>query len=100
MNPNEELQAMRDKAIQWINNQDIFRRKSLMEYMGNPDDEYSRYHIREVLRYATYNGYLEGLEKDQFVVVTKLPLGMRPHSSENFKKDKRILESKNFVTPK
>jgi hypothetical protein len=87
MTPNERItynreqmkhitDELRVKVIGWINSQDIFRTHALFDFLGMQGTKSKIpqagcvYRLLEALR---KDEYIQGLEKDQYVVLRKAP---------------------------
>lgn len=74
---NDEGIAQRKKMIDWINQQDIFRTGSLIDHVGlsRKHKEVARVYV--LLKYLRIDEYIQGLEKDQYVLLKKIPYDIK-----------------------
>lgn len=71
------------KAIGWINDQDIFRTKQFFKFMNTIPKNGG--HLYKILQCLRVDEYIQGLEKDQYIVIKKAPIDL-PIDPKHFKK--------------
>lgn len=66
------------KVISFINQQDIFRNDALFSVMGLDRDGYRAQRVYKLLQYLTRDGYIIGLERDQYAISKQIPHNYTP----------------------
>lgn len=65
-------------AISFINGQDVFRNEALFSFMGLDRDGHRAQRVYRLLKHLTRDGYIMGLERDQYALSKQIPQNYSP----------------------